>query len=408
MDMASERGTRPARRTRLTATGAPATSSASDAPRQRVAHLAGQLASGATPQRTTLDGALIERGVRWWRSRSPHTRRALVGASLALLATLGVWGVVSVGLPPFATAHGAAAHSVKTGAASAPTGHAPPVALVGRLCVWLFGAGAYSTLALPLAVGALWVAEGLARRKLLRRWLAAPTVALWLLIELGARLIGGQAAGGALGDLLGDALATRLAHTPPSLVELIVLAPGMMCTLVIGVGLANDVGSALSALSGASFMALRRARNTRTVQAAVPQHGAEQARRTVARETTAMTAQVRVDDVAPLAEELAGRARQALFAERAVTQVYPLHITSKTIRLCVRPVERFKRDATGRIVRDAQGAPVIVRTRVSRILALRDELAQALGAPDLRLAPLSSEEAPDVDQPALVIEIPRR
>jgi len=91
-----------------------------------------------------------------------------------------------------------------------------------------------------------------------------------------------------------------------------------------------------------------------------------------------------------------------------VTQVYPLEISATTIRLCVKPLERLKRDEQGRIVTDDQGEPVVVRTRVSRIVALRDELALALDAPGLSVTPLPPEESRSPDQPGAIVAIPRR
>jgi hypothetical protein len=337
------------------------------------------------------------------------------GAALALLAALNVWAVAQAG-----PSSGAAAST-----SPALSAHTSPIALVGQVYTWLFGVGAYPTLALPLALGALWLAEGVARQRLLRRWLAIPTVSLWLLIELGARLIGGTSAGGALGGLLGNALAARLAHTPQIVVQLIVLAVGMLLALAMGVGVANHIGSALVTLPGGALTALRRPRRTRSAQrpirptqtalsptshantyGAAASHANAQATRTG---KDALAPGKRPDDVVALAEALAGRAQEALQDERAMTQVYPLRITATTIRLCIRPVKRLKRDAAGRIVRDAQGVPVVVRTRVSRILALRATLAEALDAPNLRLAPLPPDgSSDDDDQPLVVVEVARR
>jgi len=471
MAMSSARGARALRRAgmaRQGAQGAPLSPVASVAPRRGIAQTADQEHT-TTPQGATLDGVVIARAVQWWRDRSPHTRRALVGALLALVAAVSAWGVTQAGLPPHATAHMASAPS--TTSASSSLAHTSPVAPLGRLFVWLFGAGAYPTLALPLGLGALWMAEGAARRRLLRRWLAAPTLALWLLIELAARLLGGQAAGGALGDML----ARPLAHAPLLLMQLLVLLLATLLSVVIGASLAHQVGSGLVALPGGALAALRRPRaarpsasprarasdahnaparhlasdaldgprsgaDTEADDPAPAEHlqqsqplveawvsgrpgGAEQvkgasrraggvgARGAAPRERPTPPYRAERpdpnDDVVAWAEALAQQTQQALLTQRAVAKVYPLRITATTIQLCVRPVERLKRDATGRIMTDTQGAPIIVRTRVSRILALRDGLARALGAPTLRLAPLAPEEAPDQDQPALVLEVPR-
>lgn len=538
-------------------------------PTRGAARVAGQ-GNGAGAQRTTLDGVAIDAGRRWWGRLAPRTRRALLGVPLALLAALGLWGVTQVGLPALAPAAGMAHHSAATHSTSHATTHVPPtaatstpttqpahtspLALVGQTLIWLFGWGAYPTLALLLTLGGVWLAEGVARRRLLRRWLTVSPLALWLLAELEARLAGNPATGG----VVGDALAAPLAHAPLALTQLLVLLLGLALTLVIGVTLANDAANALVALPGATLRTLRPARhpapprakpasNRRSLAADQPEQmdgddtrhadddggatirrgagravvgevgreatgelgrgamdallaaGAVEAaqaihsaydhhhagratpasptrqpaqaqsggasatavataptqrnphplisafvgRTRLSRGTTDAAAsasareparlptrgaalgveaagvashksaatpggsRISADSVVALAEELARQTQRALLDLRAVTQVYPLEISATAIRLCVRPLERLKRDEQGRIVTDGQGEPVVVRTRVSRIVGLRDELAQALGAPGLSIAPLPPEESRSPEQPGAIVVIPR-
>ena len=70
------------------------------------------------------------------------------------------------------------------------------------------------------------------------------------------------------------------------------------------------------------------------------------------------------------------------------------------IRFGVRPVERMKIDDQGRAVVDSRGDPVVSRTRVSRIMNLKNDLALALEAKSLRM------EAPVPERPYVGVEIP--
>jgi hypothetical protein len=72
------------------------------------------------------------------------------------------------------------------------------------------------------------------------------------------------------------------------------------------------------------------------------------------------------------------------------------------IRFGIRPVEGPKRDERGRLVLGEDGQPILVRTRVNRILSLQDDLALALEAHSLRM------EAPVPGQPYIGLEIPNR
>ena len=70
------------------------------------------------------------------------------------------------------------------------------------------------------------------------------------------------------------------------------------------------------------------------------------------------------------------------------------------IRFGVRPMERVRKDDRGRVMVDANGEPIIIRTRVSRIMNLKDDLALALEVKTLRM------EAPVPERPYVGIEIP--
>jgi len=72
------------------------------------------------------------------------------------------------------------------------------------------------------------------------------------------------------------------------------------------------------------------------------------------------------------------------------------------IRLGIRPVERPRRDDRGRVVLDEKGNPVMVRTRVSRIMALQNDLALLLEAKSIRM------EAPVPGRPYVGVEIPNK
>ncbi len=102
-------------------------------------------------------------------------------------------------------------------------------------------------------------------------------------------------------------------------------------------------------------------------------------------------------------EELAQRLEQALRAFRVDAEVRreDISVGPTIIRFGVRPIERPRRDDRGRMLLGEDGQPIMVRTRVSRILNLRNDLALALEAHSLRM------EAPVPGQPYVGIEIPR-
>jgi DNA segregation ATPase FtsK/SpoIIIE-like protein len=102
------------------------------------------------------------------------------------------------------------------------------------------------------------------------------------------------------------------------------------------------------------------------------------------------------------AERAAGvlaRTLRSLGVEAEVRQE-DISIGPTVTRLGVRPLECTRTDERGRVVRDAAGAPVVVRTRVSRIMHLKDDLALALAVKTLRM------EAPVPGRPYVGIEIP--
>jgi DNA segregation ATPase FtsK/SpoIIIE-like protein len=99
------------------------------------------------------------------------------------------------------------------------------------------------------------------------------------------------------------------------------------------------------------------------------------------------------------AAEALARTLRSLGVEAEV-RLEDISIGPTVTRLGVRPLERPRKDERGRVVRDAAGAPVVVRTRVSRIMHLKDDLALALAVKTLRM------EAPVPERPYIGIEIP--
>jgi Cdc6-like AAA superfamily ATPase len=101
-------------------------------------------------------------------------------------------------------------------------------------------------------------------------------------------------------------------------------------------------------------------------------------------------------------EALAQRLERTLRALRVDAEVRREDITVGPVvaRFGIRPLERKQRDASGRPELDLDGEPLLVRTRVSRILALQSDLALALRVPSLRM------EAPVPGQPYVGVEVP--
>jgi hypothetical protein len=113
--------------------------------------------------------------------------------------------------------------------------------------------------------------------------------------------------------------------------------------------------------------------------------------------------QVLADDGEEQIDELAARLEQVLRSFRVDAEVRreDVSVGPTVIRFGIRPVERARRDDRGRVIVDEDGRPVMVRTRVSRIMNLRSDLALALEAQSLRM------EAPVPGQPYVGLEIPR-
>jgi DNA segregation ATPase FtsK/SpoIIIE-like protein len=109
------------------------------------------------------------------------------------------------------------------------------------------------------------------------------------------------------------------------------------------------------------------------------------------------------DDGEEHIEELAERLEHVLRSFRVEAQVRreDISVGPTVIRFGIRPVERERRDERGKVILDEDGRPVTVRTRVSRIMNLRSDLALALEAHSLRM------EAPVPGQPYVGLEIPR-
>jgi hypothetical protein len=97
--------------------------------------------------------------------------------------------------------------------------------------------------------------------------------------------------------------------------------------------------------------------------------------------------------------ELLARTLKSLGVEAEV-RPSDISIGPTVIRFGVRPLERLRTDERGRVQVDADGTPIVVRTRVSRIMNLKDDLALALAVKTLRM------EAPVPERPYVGIEIP--
>ncbi len=111
--------------------------------------------------------------------------------------------------------------------------------------------------------------------------------------------------------------------------------------------------------------------------------------------------QMRQEDVI---EELATRVERTLRSFRVDAEVRrsDISVGPTVIRIGIRPVEKVKRDYRGHVVVDEEGEPVIVRTRVSRIMALQNDLALDLEAKTIRM------EAPVPGRPYVGVEIPNK
>ncbi len=105
-----------------------------------------------------------------------------------------------------------------------------------------------------------------------------------------------------------------------------------------------------------------------------------------------------------LVEQLARKVEHTLRSFRLDAEVRrsDISIGPTVIRIGIRPVERIKRDYRGKVIMDEDGQPVIARTRVSRIIALQNDLALDLEAHSIRM------EAPVPGRPYVGVEIPNK
>ncbi len=103
-------------------------------------------------------------------------------------------------------------------------------------------------------------------------------------------------------------------------------------------------------------------------------------------------------------EELARKVEHTLRSFRVDAEVRRADISvgPTVIRVGIRPVEKIKKDYRGHVVLDDEGEPVVVRTRVSRIMALQNDLALDLEAKSIRM------EAPVPGRPYVGVEIPNK
>jgi hypothetical protein len=111
--------------------------------------------------------------------------------------------------------------------------------------------------------------------------------------------------------------------------------------------------------------------------------------------------QLRQED---MIEELARRVERTLRSFRVEAEVRrsDISVGPTVIRIGIRPVEKVKKDYRGHVVLDDEGEPVMVRTRVSRIMALQNDLALDLEAKSIRM------EAPVPGRPYVGVEIPNK
>jgi hypothetical protein len=111
--------------------------------------------------------------------------------------------------------------------------------------------------------------------------------------------------------------------------------------------------------------------------------------------------QLRQED---MIEELARKVERTLRSFRVDAEVRrsDISVGPTVIRVGVRPVEKVKKDYRGHVVLDDNGEPVLVRTRVSRIMALQNDLALDLEAKSIRM------EAPVPGRPYVGVEIPNK
>ncbi len=111
--------------------------------------------------------------------------------------------------------------------------------------------------------------------------------------------------------------------------------------------------------------------------------------------------QIRQEDVA---EELARKVERTLRSFRVDADVRrsDISVGPTVIRVGIRPIEKVKKDYRGHVVLDDDGEPVMVRTRVSRIMALQNDLALDLEAKSIRM------EAPVPGRPYVGVEIPNK
>ncbi len=103
-------------------------------------------------------------------------------------------------------------------------------------------------------------------------------------------------------------------------------------------------------------------------------------------------------------EELARKVERTLRSFRIDAEVRrsDISVGPTVIRVGIRPIEKIKKDYRGHVVLDDEGEPVIVRTRVSRIMALQNDLALDLEAKSIRM------EAPVPGRPYVGVEIPNK
>lgn len=371
----------------------------------------------------------------WW-GLAEHRRAGYVGLAVVLGAAIMAIGLLDRGQP----------HAL--------------MGAVGNALYALCGWGAYPLVAALLLGGVARVGEWAARRPLMRRTLPLQVLAFWLLTLGASHILLGGSIGGALGGLMANGLerlpwALGRVLAPVGIVVLAFAILGVTWGQVFGaLGLTGRllVASTARRMGRAEQPTVaderkgsapgETGRERTDVEAdAQPAEPASAAGRAAAAKAASPTIRPvptpAVDEVAsatslawsgnagvswvlpplqtfepavPIAtadletqvERLARALERALRSLGVEAEVRREDIATgpTVIRLGVRPLESPKRDDRGRMVLDERGQPVLVRTRVSRILSLQPDLALALRVPSLRM------EAPVPGQPYVGIEVP--
>lgn len=371
----------------------------------------------ARPRRhNTRDGRAID----WWFSLSSTTRGGYLGAALTLITALSYAGLLVRGQSTAV------------------------LASAGRLAYALAGWGAYPVLLLLLAGGVTKMAEGVARRRLLRPRALVWPLLLWLLLEAASQF----AVGAATGGWVGRVSAQPLRALPPLLAWVLMILAGLaLCGAISGVHPTTAARLARRTTHHVSDRIARRLATLRATRAdtaadvgepraddgtARPLPGVSDAPAVDAPAQGGSMAGARVRGGFPL---VAGaRARWELPPLDLFDMATAIHATDDAlivslvqrmevalrhlrvdatvrreeivvgpgaVRIYLYPHDRVQSDRQSNLIAGASGRPAQARARISQLLGLRQELAQALHEPQLRLL------APAQGEARLAVEMPR-